>query len=909
MSDLDQLTLAIQEMGTNVEANKFVQTVFEEDNIQFLKYITQIWLNPEIPDKVMINGVTLFRVALRPSILKPIGLLTEKYFNLSDEDRDQIKKAIIRGLMIDNNETRNHFAYCLSIIIKIEKTFDQKTNPKYILKPTIFETYLVNLLQNQSSRYGQIGAIMAITEILANETYHPKARQLQPVPKLILDVSYVVFDKSEDIDEIDVEFKSECAKCICQAFRSSILSNVLSSKEDKDQFLQCLLPNTQIPNPNLHGNLIAAITQFCYLLYKQYLHSFNQETIVPYMEKIYSETIQPVAAVEGDDFKLEDTEVYARNVMRMWIKFAECEYRTNKHIYDEYHLNIVSQIAPNMDQLLFSFISTYQVEEVYDNLSLSENISYFAFDCLQTFSLVAPEIVYQHAHHVYESYLQEGNRKSVFISFVAAQIIFQIEETQDEDLFKILSDLIQFSQSEDESIVLSAYAAVITACECHPNICSDKNFFDNMLQAISQSIQNGSTNLVTRGLKAFTALLGPFSLNDEHSNLEDHFQQIIQMLMDITQRKEIKDDINLEHACYFAIYKYLSKLPQFISSEIIVKFAEQIAEQMQTLMNEHPDGGLQIRAWLSTIVVGIVDKLRSDVKPIAVDFLNILVPTCEEINSTKANINSHEDVISAICNIIYWSDQESEPFIQRLFEIAMEGISTQESQITSSSAILISHLFTNFKTNLIECAQNVLFALIECLESKNNNDLTMYYLFHAINSILSIGSEMESKEAVEVYKAIGEMLNPKRDALMNISVNLIPFLDAYDMDSEESAQTMFCELLDLFTSVMKAYDYEKEVNPEDSSKKVPSQFIAEYAEPFIEIINKGYELQLYNDSIGFLFCDYITQIISTFGPSNSMNIKIHNRAFKSYFSWSEDRGSTNLRKQIKSVKKYVYDKA
>lgn len=909
MCDLNQLGLAIQEMGQNEEALQFVNQVFDEDNYQFLKYVTQILLTPDLPDRVMSNSVTLISVVLNPSIVRPINDITQNYFSFSDEEREQIKQAIVLGLTHEDNATREKYAYCLSFIVKIESNYNRIMKINIRGKPTIFDTYLTELIQNQLTPYAPIGAIMAITNILRNEAINLKIRQNQNIPDIILNVSYTVFEKlNDDLEPFDIEFKNECAKCIDQAFKSHILDDSLARAEKKENFLLLVLPNTQIPDPDLHKNLMSVLAQFSIFLYHRYYRELIADEIIPYLEQIYKDTIQPVSSIKDEDFDITEIESYARDVIKMWKKFAKYELKYSLKIDQEYQLNAVTTIASTMDEYLFSFISTLPVEDLLANNPMN-TLSFFAYQCILQFSKVAPAVVFDHANKVYESFIGAENNQSIFVSFVAAQIIFSIEETDDEVIFKYLTDIIKFTESTEISIVSSAYAAITTACEKHPSICEDSNFFNFLLQAISNTIQSESIFLLKRSLKTFEALIAPFRQSDNDSNLSEHYAFIIQMLMDQTLRPILNEDSHIEYLVYLSIFRFLSKLPCSVPNEEILRFGSQICDQMQALINENPDRSLQQRALLSIIVNGIAEKLHEDIEPLAPSFLDILVPTCEEIDSTNTNINSHEEVISAISTIVYETGVLSEPLIQRILGICMNCLETQNSSLVSSAAILLSHAFRNFRLSLIDYAQDFLNILIDCLVLQNIDEWTMFFLLHAISIILNIGFNTDDHYDYTNFQGIAQILYPRREDLMNISVNLIQFLESYDKNSTDNAKSIFQELLTIFSTIMKIYFYERSPNPNDTSKFLPSEFVALYETQFIDIIEVGYELRLYNTQIGFAFLDFVDMIIRHFGTADRMNVKIHKPGFRNYFNWTiDDDEDLSLKKTAIIIKKF-YEKA
>ena len=175
---------------------------------------------------------------------------------------------------------------------------------------------------------------------------------------------------------------------------------------------------------------------------------------------------------------------------------------------------------------------------------------------------------------------------------------------------------------------------LITVFRCHCNFCTDSNYFKCIFEAISSSLQSESTIIVLRALKAFESLISPYKQNDEDSNLSECYQSVIKMLMGVSQRSDVKLNLRLEREIYFAIYKFLSKLPLSVPDSLVLSFGSQIYDQMQSLVDEH--GDLQLRAFLSIIVNGVTEKVESEIESLAPGFLPILTQTGEVIKSSKA---------------------------------------------------------------------------------------------------------------------------------------------------------------------------------------------------------------------------------------------------------------------------------
>ncbi|KAK8890229.1 hypothetical protein M9Y10_035001 [Tritrichomonas musculus] len=915
MCDVNQLKNAIQQLAVDPQASQFVTQVFQADNFQFLKLVTQILLSPDLPDKIMTNSITLISIVLRPSLTRPIDKIAENYFTFSEEERNQVKQATILGLMNEDRTTRLGYAYCLGLIVEIEKKLERMS--KSTRGKTIFDQYLIGLIQNQPTPYAPIGSIMAITQILENGTFKTKVRRYQNLSKIILDVGYTVLSKSDQLDNnLILEFKIECARCIDQALKCGLLDEIMSAMDQKVHFLEVIIPNTSIHDSTLHKNLMNALESFIIVLYKRYLNydNYGPETILPFVEQIFKNTIQPVSAIKNENFDLQETELYVRNVIDMWSKIASFEF-SNTYFDSLKELNITELIASNMDELLFSFISTLPVEDLLD-INPENSTSYFAYQCLSDFSKVAPSIVFNHSMQVYQASIHNENRQSIFVSFVAAQIIFEIKIPSNseeqipnltyETLFTILSDVIKFTSSNDPSIVSASYAAIITACESHPKLCEEPNFFSFVIQSISNSIQSESIPLIDVSLLAFISLIKPFSRDNPDSNLSNSYQYVLQMLMSLIPKIDINSNGDILYNLYYSICSFISNLPQSVPPQEVIIFAMQIQEQMKKLAEDHQEGGLQMRAFLSIIVYGIVNKLQEDILEIAPGFLNILVTTCEEINSTKANINSLEEVILAIGIIISYTGNLAEPLFPRILDIAINSLSEQNSSLVNSSSQLLTFLLKNFRDHFINTIPNIFELLMECLYSNISNESAIFFIFRAMIALLNVGY-IERQDNSKFFKIIGQIIAPRRVELMSLASNLIYYLQVYQKNDEENAECIFSILLQLFTEMMRIYSYESRQNPNDTLKSIPSDFLVSFQDQFIEVVCTADLLKIWSDSIGYHFLDYVSMIINTFGTSYHMNVKIHKPGFKNYFDRCLD-GDDKLRRVAISVKD-IYDKA
>lgn len=909
MSDLDQLKTAIQQMSTDPNATQFVTQVFQADNFQFLKLVTQILLSPNLPNQIMINSVTLISVVLRPSLLRPINKITDNYYTFSEDERTQIKQAIIVGLTQEDHATRLGFAYCLGLIVEIDKQYN-KTNRILYEKQTIFDQYLIGLIQNQPTPYAPIGSIMAITQILENQSINTKLKRYQNLGKIILDVGYAVLSNNSELTSLLLEFKIECIRCISEALKADILNDLLFRNDEKVRFLQNLIPVAAIQNVQLHKHLLIALKHFIIMIYKIYFKNNIEESVLPFVEQIFKSTIQPVASIKNENFDLQASEPYVSDVIELWMDIASFE---SKH---RGILNITEMIAKHMDELLFTYVSTLPVENLL-SIEPESSISYLSFKCINKFSLVAPKVIFDHALQVFESSINSNNNNSIFIALVAAQIIFyiriprkdeeQIQNLSTETLFKILTEIIKFTSFDDPSIVSSAYSSIITAISFHPKLCKDPNFFTCLIQSISNTLQSDLIVLIHRCLLTFVELVSAFDQKDEDSNLSGCYQFVLAMLMDATGKEKIMSNPDVAYELYNAISNYILRLPQSINSQEIYNFAVQILDQMKKSILNRTDEGLQTRVWQSIIVYGIAQRLQNDFAVISLDFLNILVTTCEEVNSSNSNIISQESVVLAIGYIVCIIGRMAEPIVSRIYDIALRDLSTQDPTFVNSSSQLLTSLLVNFKDLFFNYIPNILNIVIECLYSQMTNEVSIYFLLETLVALLNMGCNDQDPTDIILLQAIGENLIPKREDLMNFAVNLISYLRTW-LEYGDNAEKIFNVLLQLFTVIMKIYSYEAGVNPIDVSKKVPSAFLSFYVDQFINLIETGHSLGLWDVSIGFAFVNYLMTLIQTFDTFGHVNVKIHKPGFKFYINESLDSDNSALRQAMRVVKVY-YDKS
>lgn len=769
MCDLEKLTFAIQEMPNNYGAVQFVTELLEKDRIQFIKYLLQIMTSLELPDSFITNSITLISVCLRPTISRPINSIIDQFDKLSEDERKQMKEIILQELKKDT-KAKHELAYCFYLIFEIEKAY-QKGKRVLNGRKSGFSQYVLEPLQNKESRNEQIGAVILISEIFQQDKIIAKLRDSNQIIEPLLTFAYSIFENLNDLNQDDIDNKIECAKCIYQLLKAGLFGSDYARNNQMNNLIYKILLNCQIPCYTLHKYLCKCLTYFTYLLYADYKGSIDNKAIIPYIKKIYQETIQPVAVIQSPNFDLEKTELFALNVMKIWLKFSKCELEYNCGIPSEFQLNLTSSIAGSMDEYLFSFISTLQVENLLEN-NISETISYFAYLCLNQFAKSDSRLVFEHANQVYKQCIQsESDNKSILIAIIAVQIVLNIDDLSQDIIFQILNDLINFTQSKYVSVAFSAYAAIITALSNYPILQNDTNFFNAILQSIYSSLQTDSNALISRALSTFIYLLKPYDRLDEDSILNKHCQYIMGMLMNVSHRQELIDDCELECNLYNSISIFISKLPLSTPNNFIETIGNQIHKQMEILMNDHTISSLQLRVWFSIIVYGITEKLQNEIKSLAPNFLTILIATWNEINAVDADLNSQRYILIAISLIIKTAGKTVKSFVPQLLTISLNGLKNLNIDIKEDSACMISHLFGKFETDLNTEIPVFYNALVDCLYESNNESTEIPFVLNAICSVLSVSCEQQS---------MIEVLTPKSEILMNTANKIIKNLQEFD---------------------------------------------------------------------------------------------------------------------------------
>lgn len=901
MTEIQQLTQAIENMGHDPAASQFVQSVFQKDNFLFLKFASQILHNPEVGINALKNCATLISVVLTSSALRPISIITQNYYaTMSDEERNQFKIAIIRGLMVNDFSVINSFAHCLALIIFMEFTHDHS-----LMRNQIFTTFLFELIDKSPTEYAPIGAISSITEIFrVLPPFHLTTKNTAFLKEMIMNVVRRVLPNS-DINPYTLLFKQECCKCLIETIKHDLLTEDLCSINKASSFCELIFPNFQIPNNDLYLQLISLMTTFLRALYSRIIcrpvpTRVLQEIFVALIEAVKP----PFLSVQSENFDMESLEPVIKAIMRMLKTIARFEARKFRQIEVEASLSFYA--FTQLGESLFAYLGTSRLQDYFSDDRNS--LAYNAYEVLQDFSHVLPDQIMQQVLQLYAGYINSQNPQVIFVALVGAQIALEIRFN--EQTMPIYQSLLPLTQAPNEILIGIVYTILSVTFDRNPNIVYEREIFLPTLEVFFNSLSKvTSTSLLKRIFQAFDSFIDPFHSTEHESNLGTFYPQISQMLYGFIKRPDLQQNTEVLPSAYRSLGIFISKLPASFSVDVLNQLAATTRDEMIQLLQQQ---SLQFLCWYSYVVQGFAKKFTKDQLYPFSAFFELLTSTVELINSTNADVSQNEYVLFTIALLVMKSDPEvSNPFIPRLLNIAKASFEKNNPITLETTALMVGDIYMVFGLQLIDTIPEMIQLLYESLSSHLQNENIIAQILFAVSRMISYGfldayriQDEQSAERFAISRHLGEMLMPAREEFMTIAQNLIPFIPTFAKD--QNGEYIFLSMLLFFSAMMDLYLYETTPNPDNTSRHLPSPFIAQYQQTFIDLIKVGRDNCLVNNSILSAFLNYLMSIIGQFDTYNNMNIQIHKDCFGYYLG--KALNSSFTRAQAQKVK-HIYDNA
>ena len=866
MANIDQIRQAIFEMGSNQDAASFVQQFMWNDRRSFLISVSHLLLEPELDEKIMTNVSILIGVALKPVIVFSLVDLAEMYSLFSEEEKTVMKQSLIRGLMHPNNDTRGRFAYNLRLYMSIEKeyfTISRQKNTSY----AVLESFIQELFTNNLyGSYAKIGAIMALRELCQSNYFKSGLRQLRNVKEMIIQVSTQVLADGNS-DDFTIEFKWECAQCLNAALQSKTVSFCDKNNAEKITMFQIIVQNINIPNIKLFKNIISLLTSFFINILERCID------IKPFVEVMVKISIQILEnTINSENIDITNENESSVSIINMWKKIAK--YLNSNTGID---VSFLDDVGGNIDKYLFSLISKFPAEDILSE-SPSNTIPFFALECLKSFGQVNPQMIFVHSVNVFQGSISSQNQQAVFTAICAAQLIFSIQDVENESIFvNILGQCLKLTCQDDLAIANTAYNSIITLCEVHPNVLSNTDFFRSLLESIHHALSLSNPYFLKKALYTFSYIIFPFDRTDENSNLSIFFKEIYGMLTSFVSRADIiASSPELIHESYELIGNFLSKLPEAFSNDDMLQLASSILGQIQNLYS-NLEQNHQFISYLFLIVNGIAKKMRNQFANIASPFLEIIVNAI-----TTLKFDYIDDLLlSARELFIFCPTTIKDQLLPKIFPIILKCQSTGNDSLIQMSSLLVSS--------------------VELSESVKDYIPSLFELIWA--NVISDNINLQSKSR-ELY-CIGHMLTlypiemcqlilPFREKFLTFLTNLINFFAEYNESDSNSAEMMLISLLNIFTGLIKGYEYESYTDPENSTKRRPSPFLQNYSDKFIDLIIAGDDCKIRSIHVAKSFLSFLEAIIISFNTTNRMNVKIHKKCFTNYLNYfAEDRSIPN----------------
>ncbi|KAH0793727.1 hypothetical protein GPJ56_002360 [Histomonas meleagridis] len=826
---------ALDQMGSKQEAALLISNAVQENPILFLQITSRIILQEDPPETLVKNSVTVMG--------RILGQNSQIFISLNDEDKTFLKQACLRALMYADEGIRSGGAYCIFKIMLIYHLNDASTSQKYLYE------LLSHLFEIASSdkygNFGGIGAVEAICNFIQSKDF--KATRIKRKNDINIFGVCLKF-LSQDYPPL---FKTKASKTLCYAIKR--FPNVLSNKEISQQTFQIILANVPIDDNDLHQALLRSLSY--YMIY-------TYGTLeVPLYEIIFQNTINDIRSPNLQR---------VLHVISLWKKFADFELTAKG---EGSFLGITAKVASTIDPILIEKLSTANIESFLDQTQWFESRA--AYDCLNSFAKVAPEIVFTHTQEFYFNVQNSANAsiENKFAAICAAQVLVKIEsEPTLAFISQTMPSILSLTATDNYGLQAGAYALLITIVDFYSQQFENIELMSAVLTSIGNGIVSPNIELFQLSLSLLDMLLNVFSPEDQESAIGVQFENIMKMLNTAVQRRDVMSDQMVADKLFKTISNLIQVQPRSnlgVISNLALSYIQQFGASFQT----EPQGSIT-RFCLNKIFCGISKVLDQES---AFEFCKQVMPLL--IQSCHVDSKNIDDTFYTISSIFESVRSSSIEYSSALLPIIKEALESHNPTVVISACFPLMDFFRYLKTEMGNFVIPFLDTLYRIITDTNNASV-LSHVIYAISEVLSVPN-------------IGPMLESVRCQLIETLITVMKMIQFFEKADKESTLTIFQGIMNSFKNICFMYRYE--MQQEEYGNYKPSPFIERYQMSFIELINIGDKYKLVNENILRSFLDYVSELIDSFTVFCNMNVLIHKQPFRNYLHLALK--CTNLREK------------
>ena len=270
---------------------------------------TNLILREGVPEDVIYHALNAIKLCLKPSARAPLTLIRQKWLEVSQEQRNAVKSALVRGIMFTKPAVVNTAALCIGVLVNVEGT---EALPVF--------SGLAGVIDGDGySQLTKTGAFCTISEICGTPFVRCSGEDAA-----VIEVLRTVIQKFKSWIRVlgTPGIEHDLQLTLLMALRAVIKASSACVMEDKEMMPQLIAPLLQVLR---HPSITKALFQRAL------------KTILTYVKKAY----------DSDDFDFgpigDDLVAWVQNardpkavgILHFWIGLAQFEYK-RKTAHEKY---------------------------------------------------------------------------------------------------------------------------------------------------------------------------------------------------------------------------------------------------------------------------------------------------------------------------------------------------------------------------------------------------------------------------------------------------------------------------------------------------------------------------------------------------------------------------------------------
>ncbi|KAH0790995.1 Armadillo-like helical [Histomonas meleagridis] len=433
----------------------------DAEPIQYLDFLSKILLSDGVTLQLAFTATVFIRNLLRPTKVINLIAITNIWLSIPEQQRMQIKQALVRGLMFKEEAMRN---CCANLLANIEQ-IEIKNNlwPDFF---NILQSLIVN--KEQYGEFAQLGALSALNEFFRISDHPPlirytrKIQAYEGIKKMVFEICFQVLSV-----DAPIPYKSITLETLYNAIRTSYYSVLNKDEGLRNQLFTIIINNFPHPDPHIHESIYKLLAQFIKCTY----------TIIS------MEALEVVFKVVTTDFQSNDAQ-RIKMFLQFWKKVSKIEKAEIEKIGEKREEpKITKNAASSLLQYILVLIPQID-ENVDDNL---HSIGCIATETLHQFCKISSDSLIEPIVQFFTQNFQSQQWQVRYSAFTSFRCIAKIHNTNLTQLFRNIATTLANISISDPSLKVSEAAILLFGDLIYAHKLSDNR--EEELQFIGQYIE------------------------------------------------------------------------------------------------------------------------------------------------------------------------------------------------------------------------------------------------------------------------------------------------------------------------------------------------------------------------------------------------------------------------------------